>query len=173
MITFKNKNIKLNNSSYTNFIGNFDFCNVKCTCGSCSLVKFGKYHRGVKINGMCISFDIQRVFCKACNRTHAILPMGIIPYMQLSLDDALDICVNLNEDTVDKADTEAVDVLKRFKLWKARLNAIKASLKEGIDHILEICSSFFKMCFLQKTRRQYCNHSKFYEVIYFFVPLST
>lgn len=59
-------------------------------CNSSELIRWGNYSRNIYyINGSNIEFDtilIQRVKCKNCNHTHALLPEYIIPYKQYLLD---------------------------------------------------------------------------------------
>lgn len=77
-----NKNFKINNI-------NFDL--LECPhCNSNNLIKWGSYQRNVYFIGNNeIIFDIikiQRVKCKKCGHTHALLPKPIIPYKQYCLD---------------------------------------------------------------------------------------
>ena len=102
MLTYNHKNNKtFNQKSYNNFIDTLNSSCITCPCGSCGDVIFwGRYTRKIKKNGELITISIQRVFCRACNKTHAILPDIIIPYMQTLIKDAI-ILITGNKDDVD------------------------------------------------------------------------
>jgi hypothetical protein len=59
-------------------------------CDSSHLIRWGFYHRNIYyIDSNKILFEvlnIQRVKCKQCGHTHALLPEGIIPFRQFSLN---------------------------------------------------------------------------------------
>lgn len=68
-----------------------NYGHLECpNCHSSALIKYGSYTRNViyisddnlKIES-CI-LKVQRVKCKSCGKTHALLPQGIIPYKQFS-----------------------------------------------------------------------------------------
>lgn len=76
------KTLKLYNNGVTNYI-------IKCPCcDSTDLISHGYYERNVifEDDNQLISkrIIIKRVKCKNCRHTHALLPMDIIPYKQVT-----------------------------------------------------------------------------------------
>ena len=70
---------------------------LKCpACNSSNVIKWGTYERGIiYFNESNILestiIKIQRIKCKCCGKTHALLPLGIIPYKQFSSDVVADV----------------------------------------------------------------------------------
>jgi len=79
-------------AAYKNYIENLDlfqvecnFCHVKGCC-----VKDGHYSRNYLLHKKDLDeggtkISIQRVLCRGCNHSHALLPEDIIPYGQFSI----------------------------------------------------------------------------------------
>ncbi len=86
-------------------------------CKSKEYIKWGFYERGVTYfkNGKVVSeiIFIQRILCKSCKKTHALLPIGIVPYKQLTTEIFLGIF--LNEITEDIFSFDSI------QLWKKQL----------------------------------------------------
>lgn len=170
MIAYNNK--KYNVENYNN---KKEFINVhetKCSCGcSGSCIKYGNYKRKYIKNGNKKIIYIQRIYCKECKRTQAILPYDIIPYKLITLNDVLDIieAYEENEEIVDPPEKE---IMKTYKKWKERLNIIKF-IRDEIEKIISFCAFRFKMCFMQNKRKLYQNKGKIYEVIYLTISLPT
>lgn len=79
-------------AAYQNYIDNLDTFQLECNfChsrGEC--VKDGHYQRGYLVSpedlkGIGKKIFIQRVKCKHCTHTHALLPEEIVPYRQYSI----------------------------------------------------------------------------------------
>lgn len=106
------KNFKktLDSINYYKNIVNFGY--IKCTCGSSNIIRWGFYYRNIKymLNNFVFHdiICIQRIKCKDCGCTHALLPEGIVPYKIFSievillsiLDDSTFIDISL--DTINK-----------------------------------------------------------------------
>ena len=113
-----------------------NFGPLRCPhCHSNNLIRWGFYERSViffsdKRNNILESniVKIQRIRCKGCGKTHAILPFGIVPYKQFS-----------------------DEVLSRF-LFESTFNRLeyiadKYSVNEGI---IDKCIKQFKKYHLSK-----------------------
>ncbi len=161
---------KFNTQSYNNYINNLETFKIKCSCGvSGQCIKYGKYKRTVKYNDQIITFSIQRVYCKHCHTTHAILPTGIIPYQILSMKDTIEIIETYEDSGHSHFDDEANRIIDKYKIWKRRLNSLNISMKDGLSKIISFCASFFKMCFMQKSRPVYKHNITLFEVEYLLI----
>lgn len=73
-------------------------------CKSKEYIRWGHYERGVtyfkenKIYSEIVR--IQRIRCKSCNKTHALLPFGIVPYKQLTDEVFLSIFIDELEENI-------------------------------------------------------------------------
>lgn len=101
----KNKfSVKKILNEYTK-INNFGLLECPC-CNSTNIIRWGFYERNVYFfhnNNVTSSIlKIQRVKCKSCGKTHALLPFGIIPYKQFS-DEVITkiIYLSLNNNNID------------------------------------------------------------------------
>ena len=66
-----------------------NFGSLECPCcHSKEYILWGFYERGITYMKQAQIYSetvkIQRVRCKSCGKTHAILPFGIVPYKQLT-----------------------------------------------------------------------------------------
>ena len=52
-------------------------------------IKFGHYKKIVNINDTPYEFQLQRIYSKSLHKTHAVFPLGIIPFMRENLFDIL------------------------------------------------------------------------------------
>jgi hypothetical protein len=165
MITFftgKNNILK-----YEKFINNLEASQLECTCGcKGSCIKHGKYKRKLKRNDKTTIIYIQRIYCKECKATNALLPKGIVPYQTLCLDDMLETIETYEANPDFSYDNEAKRIIKRYNTWKTKLASIKLTIKDGIEKIILFCAREFKACFLQTKRKKYRRQGKIYEVIF-------
>ena len=101
MITVLLKNLNaISQKSYDGIVGSIQLFNVTCTCGTKGcLIRYGHYHRHVKLSSSLISLRIQRVWCKHCGTSHAILLSALVPYSQIILDDQQQILLCLENRT--------------------------------------------------------------------------
>lgn len=108
MITLKLKKINKNhNESIKDLETIINLPSLICPCcNSMQIIKYGFYKRFFifLINGIVCyeQIKIQRVKCKSCGRTHALLPTFIIPYKQYSLDLISVILLKLETETYEK-----------------------------------------------------------------------
>lgn len=66
--------------------------NISCSCGSKgNYVVHAYYYRCIKAPFFKLRLRILRVRCLICGKTHAVLPIGIVPYSQVPLLTQLDI----------------------------------------------------------------------------------
>lgn len=143
---------------YDRVICELQFHQLACTCGSRGcLEKHGKYTRSLRILGAKISIRIQRVRCRTCGRTHALLFSIMVPYSQIPLEDQR--CIVEASDTGSKYD-EILDrnclidereisyILQRYRRhWKERLFSI--GINVWAEDLLEQCSKHFSRGFMQ------------------------
>ena len=133
---------------------------AQCKCGHTGCLIFhGRYTRGLKILSDFLSLTIQRVRCKFCGRTHAILPALIVPYSHIPREDQQDILM-LNAEGKSPAPVLERNVLideghvrhiiRQFKdHWKERILSLALSLR---DSLTEPCISTFGLQFMQIRR---------------------
>ena len=68
---------------YNDSVNNMNSYSIQCNCGcKGSCIKYGKYKRIIDK----YEIFIQRVLCKVCKITHAILPTFIVPQERMPLD---------------------------------------------------------------------------------------
>ena len=90
------------------YLNTVNFCNLECpNCHSHDLIRWGYYERNViffsddEITIENKLLKIQRVKCKSCNKTHALLPFGIIPYKQFTDEIISKILLELTDNTLE------------------------------------------------------------------------
>ena len=73
---------------YNDTIDRLQLHMVKCPCGKRGcLIRYGHYPRKVKFMSSLISLIVQRVWCKECHHTHALIPSLLVPYSRIPLKD--------------------------------------------------------------------------------------
>lgn len=104
---------------------------LSCPCcqHSGSLIMHGSYQRSVKRANSLLSLTIQRVLCKECLSTHALLPASIVPYSQIQLLDQISI-IKLHEQKASFS-----DFLETHPLLDE--NNIKSIIRSYVKHWLE------------------------------------
>lgn len=90
------------------YLNTVNFCHIECpNCGSHDLIRWGYYERNAIFfsdSGMIVEsklLKIQRVRCKSCDKTHALLPFGIIPYKQFTDEVISEILLEISDNTLD------------------------------------------------------------------------
>ena len=133
-INSKMKEIK---EKYKNML---NYGHLECpTCNSSNVIKWGTYDRNLiyfnETNILeCEIIKIQRIRCKSCGKTHALLPLGIIPYKQFSSDVVTNVLLD-NQTlstfaTSDKYNISEKIILKWNKdLKKYHLSRLKVQTK--------------------------------------------
>lgn len=142
---------------YFSFLQLINLFSVECTCHKKGcLIFYGWYKRKVKLPSGPLLLSVQRVRCKECGKTHALLPSVLVPYSQVSLKDQLDILI-LTED--DRSPETVMDrnpmidennvkhIIRLYKKhWKERLRSIGLTLR---DELIIPCLSAFSRQFMQ------------------------
>ena len=86
-IIFDNCNT-LSQDVYDQMIDRLPIHRLICSCKkSGHLILYGHYKRSARFFSTTILLSIQRVWCKACHKSHALIPSLIIPYSQIPLGD--------------------------------------------------------------------------------------
>lgn len=175
MITlFYEKSNTILKKTIQNYLNTVNFGVLECpNCHSNDIIKWGFYERGVlffsNTEQYTVEYDyikVQRVRCKSCGKTHALLPIGIIPYKQLSSEVVIGIITKIASTNMEKA-FSMFNFISEYtikKLWldfkkkhfpllstltKTR-NVLKAlsSLKENINTQLAYIHNY-KRAFMQ------------------------
>jgi len=103
-----------------------NFNNLECPCcHSREIILWGFYERGVIYfeDNKCqiIKSSViktQRIKCKSCKKTHALLPQGIIPYKQITLELIMSILINIINTSIEKtADKFSMNINTIKKYW--------------------------------------------------------
>lgn len=118
-------------SNYKNLV---NLPHINCPyCNSSDVIKWGFYQRSVcfidKDNISYNIIDIQRVKCKNCNCTHALLPSFIVPYKQHALDIIL---YSISNDDISYNCEISFDTVIN---WKHQFNMFLPFLKTMFDNI--------------------------------------
>lgn len=91
-------------------------------CHSSNVIRWGSYERNVIFfseNQYCLQsqlLTVQRIKCKSCNKTHALLPKGIIPYKQMASEVVISgLIATINHNTSSFIDKYGINesILKR------------------------------------------------------------
>lgn len=161
MITIFLEKIKAySQKNYNIFFSNLEIHKLTCPCGQIGLlIKHGKYNRSIKTPEGLVPLEIQRLKCKVCLKTHAIMPEFIVPYSRILLEDHISIIENYENNLSNKSimlsnpfidENNIVYVIKQYlKHWKEKLIAFDIKINQ---HISQSCFSFFKRQFMQIKR---------------------
>lgn len=161
MITFIGDNFKsFSQESYNKFLKDINIYELPCSCDiKGHFIKYGHYNRNIKIAGKSITLRIQRLLCKSCGKTHALLPKDLVPYSQISVHDHIfiieaylslnsyeDIMINnefINENTISY-------IINKFRcVWHQALLSLDLSVKSKLDLVVSRCLIHFKRQFMQ------------------------
>ena len=140
---------------------------VECTCGKRGcLIFFGHYQRTVKYLSNTVCLYIQRVFCKECGKTNALIPSLLVPYSQIPLRDQQEILHAMDSGSSPEPVMERNSLIdenhvkyiaSQFKKhWKQRLLSLGLSL---LDDLTSPCLYAFLRQFMQihRTRNKLCS----------------
>ncbi len=149
---------------------NVDVKKIKCSCGCIGcLIKYGKYKRNIIRNGKKEKINIQRLLCKRCNKTHALLPLEVVPYKQTCIYDLLEVIEMEKNDHDDIFVIENERVLRDYSLWGKRINELNNNIRDNLEKVIIFCAINYKMCFMQSYVKKYtcknCEYYPTYEVI--------
>ena len=144
MITVLNKECNdFSQDFYDSVVEDIQLHMVECPCGkSGCLIRFGHYTRMIKYMSELIPLMIQRVFCKECLHTHALLLSGMVPYSQVSLEDQQEIIGCLEDQQpvehilqrnflIDESNVKYI-IRQYRRHWKERLISIGISIKDAL-----------------------------------------
>lgn len=142
---------------YDNTVSQLQLHMLKCPCGkSGCLIRYGHYRRKIKFMSSLLSLAVQRVWCKECCCTHALIPSTLVPYSQIPLRDQQELlgCLE-NHRPADDAmlrnllidENNAKYILRQFRRhWKQRLLSAHLSLS---DPLPIPCLSLYSRQFMQ------------------------
>lgn len=128
---------------YNQTIDHLQLHMVQCTCGKKGcLIRYGHYQRHVKYLSELLPLVVQRVRCKECGTSHALLPSVLVPYSQIPLEDQQEIlgCVvaGTSPDSVmDKNylidENNVKHIIRQFKKhWKQRILSLGLSPSDSL-----------------------------------------
>ena len=179
MITYSG--IKFNTliqKTYEKFIVTLLLNLFQVPCSNCNkkgyLIRYGTYIRNVQLDIKKVELKVQRVRCKHCKKTHALLPDWLVPYSQILIYDMIDI-IKQYEENLKKAEERqkkgqkrgpilshikplnpeidiwniAYIIKKYLKEWKSRLRSDSISLKLEAKQLTEACFKHHDMQFMQ------------------------
>lgn len=147
---------KINNfneffKKYNNFV-NLPY--LECpNCNSTNIIKWGSYKRNINyLNKSIIEYNIiniQRVKCKICGKTHALLPYFIVPYRINTLDIILksllnDIDIDISFDTIYRWNKDFNKFLPYLKTMFFNISKLEI-IKKLNDNILTYFIRYFKL----------------------------
>ena len=151
------------------------FYNLQCPyCNSDEFIKWGSYVRLVYYcddynNLKTELIEIKRVRCKKCHKTHALLPVCIVPYKQPTLDVIFKSIIELPESFAYHFSYETIQnwkyIYKRKFLpyLNTMFNNIKDLLPQVLSKIFIIYEDFFKI----NNSILMMNHKGIYNMAYF------
>lgn len=138
------------------------FHQLKCTCGHAGCLSVhGYYYRTVRTSMGKFRLRVCRVICSVCGRTHAILPLSIVPYSQIDLEDQRVIIIAYEtgqdrnaictpEASIDENDVKAV--IRRYRShWRQMLLAEVIQLSDTF-RLVQGCFAHYSMQFMQIRR---------------------
>jgi len=167
MITIHSNNFKhyfqtntFSQDHYDLFIENLAIHKCSCTCGQKgNLIHHGYYKRSLKLEIAVLILKILRLKCKACGKTHAILPEFIVPYSQIILSDHISIIqrflnnkstLPIIESNPNLEEANVKHIIKQFiKHWQEKMNSFKIAFD---DYLTQTCFHLFNRQFMQIKR---------------------
>lgn len=147
----------LSQKIYDSVIASLQLHLVKCTCGKGGcLIFYGHYHRKIKYCSDLIDLCIQRVRCKECGTSHALIPSSVVPYSRSTLEDQQEILLCFDAGRpfhhvlarnylIDESNARYI-VRQYSSFWKQRLLSLGLTLK---DALTAPCLLFYSLQFMQ------------------------
>lgn len=162
MITINDNKIKtLTQNNYEIFIHSIQLTSIPCSCGHFGcLTKHGYYKRSIKTESLSkVTLSILRVKCNICGKTHAIVPISIIPYSSIILKDHVTIIKNhlstrpqetlMNEKPLIDESNISYIISRYKKFWHQRFLAFSISLQQELQDMTYTCFKYFSRHFMQ------------------------
>lgn len=117
---------------------------VECTCGKKGcLIRYGYYRRYVKLASGFLLLTVQRVWCRKCGTSHALIPSLLVPYSQITLADQQTVlrCAESGKSPVPIMESNnLIDennvkyIIRQFKKhWKERIRSLGLSLSDSLS----------------------------------------
>ena len=151
---------------YKTWIESLNFSSLICSAcsfhGGCSRHAF--YKRMIITEDGKKEMRILRVECSHCHATHALLPNWIVPYSQHLIVDQIEMIRSFESGTTPHLITPSnpeiniwsiIYITKQYQYhWQERLLAMKASVFDETDQLIETCFTSYNRQFMQikKTR---------------------
>lgn len=117
-------------------------------CDSTVVIRWGTYERNViywkdDIQMESQVLTVQRIRCKSCNRTHALLPIGIIPYKQFSSEVVTTVLKETNTNTIERISDLYYISENLIRKWisdfkEKHLSRLRTQLNDTVENMLEI-----------------------------------
>jgi len=135
MIILYSKKININFKERIQiYLNTVNFGYLGCpNCHSHDLIRWGYYERNViffssdEITIESSIIKIQRVMCKGCDKTHALLPFGIIPYKQFTDEVISKILFELTNDSLENTSNKYLIDQSIIKKWCYQYNQFHKS----------------------------------------------
>ncbi len=145
-------NPKKSNTKFKDFLENYnDSLNLPyLTCPNCNssrFIKWGFYQRNIYYVDEIIKYDIikiQRIRCKDCGKTHAILPFLVVPYKQSLIDVILLSLTNDFKDNIINFDT-VFNWKKQFRKFIPFLKTMISNKDNIIDELTKNIKHYYKI----------------------------
>ncbi len=117
-----------------------NFPGLKCECGCCELNIHGVYERNIIKNNKDYKIKIKRVKCSECGRTHALLPVFILPYYQSEAEEIITSVEKLVEEGKSTQEVEKETGISRQKLnqWRKKYKKLEIPIRETYGKIIKI-----------------------------------
>lgn len=141
-------NPKKSNTNFKEILKNYNSMSnlpyMECPiCNSTQLIKWSSYERNINyIDNNVIMYSvikIQRVKCKNCGHTHALLPSCIVPYRTSLLDVILyaitndDITLTFSFDTINKWQKDFNKFIPYLKTFFQNISKLLIIMKLKLD----------------------------------------
>lgn len=148
---------EISQDNYDEMIEDLDPALLTCPhCGHTGTTIHGYYERRVKYDCVLFKLLVQRVKCKFCGRTHAILPDTLIPYSSVPKEDTIEIIAADSAERIDEilTDNTCLDISDVYRIkknyalhWKERLKSFNLRIDDC--DISRICIRLFRRQFMQ------------------------
>lgn len=165
MITLIDEKYKpFSQKSYNKLVENIDLHSLTCSCKiKGNFIKYGTYTRMFINNGEYIAIKIQRVYCKSCKKTHALMTKELVPYSQISMLDHFLIInaylspepafnkyeeILINNELINENSIRYI-INKYIHFWNAALISLNLSLKNDRIFLIKKCLTRLKIQFMQ------------------------
>lgn len=116
-------------------------------CHKKSCIKHSYYTRTIKIGPIIMDIRILRIKCTECGKTHAIIPMFIVPYKRIPRDIIIVLLKATNKEIKDlNYINEDSILLMRSKFKKIFLKRFNKSIHQVFDYYESLLESFAYEC---------------------------